>query len=300
MKSTNPFLLFFLAVLFLGLYSTPVFAQNDSVIVDTINSVPPETTITVEVRLRLSQQVSSFRIPLRFYNEENLEIQCDSIHWSDWFYANAPEDYSGKDPAPYFNNSGDSYLNLLPPKSLDVWAIWWFVEPMSIKDTTLFTIYFTTSTFWKVEKPVEIDTYTVMDGPTPKGWLEMLSYPGQAPLEVGFIPGLLRGPTWVREVDMEKAILPEEFSLGQNYPNPFNPTTHIRFALPEDSWVKVEVFNILGQKITNLVDEYLTAGYKETVWDGRDSKGMEVASGIYFYRIKAEKFTDIKKMVLLK
>jgi len=94
--------------------------------------------------------------------------------------------------------------------------------------------------------------------------------------------------------------LPKEFKLAQNYPNPFNPNTKISYALPKDCDVKLTIYNMLGQKIKVLVDEYQTAGYKHVHWDGKDDKGKEVASGIYFYRLDAGEFTESKKMLILK
>lgn len=108
------------------------------------------------------------------------------------------------------------------------------------------------------------------------------------------------GTSDVREVVSEKTVLPEAFSLDQNYPNPFNPNTMIRFSLPQDCWVKLEVYNLLGQKVKTLVDQMLLAGTKEVVWDGKNQAGALVSSGIYFYRIQTKDFTDIKKMVLVK
>jgi len=94
--------------------------------------------------------------------------------------------------------------------------------------------------------------------------------------------------------------LPKTFSLAQNYPNPFNPITEIKYALPKDCWVRLDIYNILGQKVTTLVDGAQKAGYKTANWDSRGVSGSEVSSGIYFYSIKADKFTATKKMVLLK
>lgn len=94
--------------------------------------------------------------------------------------------------------------------------------------------------------------------------------------------------------------LPTAYALSQNSPNPFNPTTTIGFAAPQAGHVKVSVFNILGQNIKDLVDGYMDAGYHEVVWDGKDRSGDAVASGIYFYKINANDFSDTKKMVLLK
>ncbi len=94
--------------------------------------------------------------------------------------------------------------------------------------------------------------------------------------------------------------LPQHFSLSQNYPNPFNPQTSIRYALPQDAQVKLVIYNVLGQKIKTLVDEFQSAGHKVVWWDGKDERGDQVASGVYFYRLKADEFSEAKKMLLVK
>ena len=94
--------------------------------------------------------------------------------------------------------------------------------------------------------------------------------------------------------------LPTEFALAQNYPNPFNPDTQIGFALPVDSDVELSVFNILGQKVTTLAFGKMPAGNHTVAWHGTDADGSQVASGIYFYRISAQNFSETKKMMLLK
>jgi hypothetical protein len=90
-------------------------------------------------------------------------------------------------------------------------------------------------------------------------------------------------------------IIPEEYVLLQNYPNPFNPVTHIRFGLPEAGEVKIELFDILGQRVALLVDERKPAGYHTIDFDSSN-----LASGIYLYRIQAGDYVDSKKMVLMK
>jgi len=95
--------------------------------------------------------------------------------------------------------------------------------------------------------------------------------------------------------------LPVDFSLDQNYPNPFNPTTTIRFALPTESNVRMEIYNMLGQRVTTLVDsEQMRAGIYEKVWDGRDASGMQVSSGTYIYRVVAGDHVETKRMILMK
>jgi hypothetical protein len=90
--------------------------------------------------------------------------------------------------------------------------------------------------------------------------------------------------------------IPDTYDLMQNYPNPFNPVTNIQFKLPENSFVTLKVYNILGQLVKVLINnERLDAGVHRTDFDGSN-----LASGIYFYAIQTEKFTQTKRMVLLK
>jgi 5'-nucleotidase/UDP-sugar diphosphatase len=94
--------------------------------------------------------------------------------------------------------------------------------------------------------------------------------------------------------------IPEDFQLFQNYPNPFNPQTEIAYYLPFDSHVKLTIYNIIGQKVKILVDEYQSAGTRSVIWDGCDQSGERVASGIYLYRLQAGEVIQTRKMSLLK
>ncbi len=100
--------------------------------------------------------------------------------------------------------------------------------------------------------------------------------------------------------DINPGIIPAKFELGQNYPNPFNPTTNIEFAVPLRSHVKLNVYNVMGQKVRTLVNEELDAGWKLITWDGKSDSGNEVGSGVYLYRVKAGDFIESKKMMLVK
>ena len=93
---------------------------------------------------------------------------------------------------------------------------------------------------------------------------------------------------------------PTHFELKGNYPNPFNPETVIKFTLPQDAPVSLKIYNILGQVVNTVVDEVLPAGNHAVVWDGKNEQGVDVASGVYFYRIKAGDFESIQKMTLLR
>jgi hypothetical protein len=94
--------------------------------------------------------------------------------------------------------------------------------------------------------------------------------------------------------------LPDGYALHQNYPNPFNPTTTISFSLPVATKARIEIYNILGKLVAVPFDGLAKAGTNEVVWDGRNSAGETVSSGIYFYRLTADNYTETKKMTLMK
>jgi len=94
--------------------------------------------------------------------------------------------------------------------------------------------------------------------------------------------------------------LPKQFKIAQNYPNPFNPSTIIKFGLPEQQRVRLVVYDFLGRAIRTLRDEEMPAGYHEVIWDGKDEHGLDVASGLYFYRLTAGAFMEARKMVLVR
>jgi len=90
-------------------------------------------------------------------------------------------------------------------------------------------------------------------------------------------------------------VLPSDFDLAQNYPNPFNPTTTIKYDLPADAYVTLKVFDILGREMMTLVDGDMVAGYHQVSLDRN-----ELPTGVYFYKINAGTFTDMKKLLLLR
>ena len=88
---------------------------------------------------------------------------------------------------------------------------------------------------------------------------------------------------------------PTKFELSQNYPNPFYPSTTIKFGLPSDAKVTLEVYNTIGQKVATLVKGQMSAGYHQVEFNGNN-----LASGIYFYRLQIGSLTKTKKLLLLK
>ena len=113
---------------------------------------------------------------------------------------------------------------------------------------------------------------------------------------------LLIGRTdFVHEKLATSTNIPQNFELSQNYPNPFNPTTTIRYGLPKEEKVTLRIYNILGEEVVTLVNEELkAAGFHAAVWDGRNSSGQYVASGVFIYQLKAAGRILTSKMALVR
>jgi flagellar hook assembly protein FlgD len=100
--------------------------------------------------------------------------------------------------------------------------------------------------------------------------------------------------------DPNDPIVPGVFALKQNYPNPFNPTTTIEFSLEKAMHIELTVYNVIGQKVRTLANQYLSIGNHVLEWDGTDEEGRTVSSGIYFYRLTTDDYARTRKMVLTK
>jgi hypothetical protein len=90
------------------------------------------------------------------------------------------------------------------------------------------------------------------------------------------------------------------FRLLPNFPNPFNAETAIRYALPEETQVQLGIYNALGQKVLTLVDSRQLAGIQMLMWDGRDERGQELASGVYWYQVQAGQQVETRQLLLLR
>ena len=101
-------------------------------------------------------------------------------------------------------------------------------------------------------------------------------------------------------MNIDPDLIPEVFALHQNYPNPFNPITQIRYDLPEDSKVRIKIYDLMGRKIKSLVNKKETAGFRSITWDATTDHGEAVSAGMYIYVIEANGFRQTRKMILLK
>jgi len=280
MKRNSLTLIFFL-VLFCFMGFSFAYAQDpgvpDTCIIQRIEKVLPNTQVIVNVYVFNDEHLQAITIPLVYPDTNStLPVKCDSVSVVGTRSATAAM-------------TTDSFSIDNVKHRVAVYAIW-FAGDLAPGSGSVAKIYFSTGPTWDSTWSVAVDSTFFPP-------MSELSFdePGGTN---SFIPVFHPGALDVKDVNTPSK--PTVFTLAQNYPNPFNPKTMIRFALPKDSWVRLEVYNILGQKVKTLVDEKLAAGIKEVEWDGKDTKGLEVASGIYFYKIKADNFSDVKKMVMLK
>ncbi|MGE5795527.1 MAG: T9SS type A sorting domain-containing protein, partial [Ignavibacteria bacterium] len=107
-----------------------------------------------------------------------------------------------------------------------------------------------------------------------------------------FVVGYFTGLTDIGKYELG---IPSEFKLSQNYPNPFNPSTKIRYEIPMESKVLIKIYDVLGREVSTLINEFQKAGRYQVEWNAGN-----LASGVYFYSIKAGDFTAVKKLVLVK
>ncbi|MCK5330394.1 MAG: T9SS type A sorting domain-containing protein [Candidatus Marinimicrobia bacterium] len=98
----------------------------------------------------------------------------------------------------------------------------------------------------------------------------------------------------------DQSTLPEGYDLMQNYPNPFNPATSIQLSIPEQTHVRIVIYNLLGQQVVTLMNHVQPSGKHQIVWNATDYQGQPVSAGIYFYQVQAGDFVRTRKMVLLK
>ena len=101
-------------------------------------------------------------------------------------------------------------------------------------------------------------------------------------------------------VGLDNSSAPTKFELSQNFPNPFNPSTEINFSLEKNQPVTLRIYDVKGELVKTLVNNLMSSGSHQIIWDGTNDKGMRQASGVYFYRLQSEANFSVKKMLMLK
>lgn len=251
--------------------------MDDSVWIDNIDVVPGEK-FGLQVHAYNEFPCEDVRIPLE-YPSDNVIFDSMTIVGTRSAQAVLAETYTD-------NEARTVYLILGYDDA----------DPLLEGSGPVATLHFTCAS----EGTTSIVPVDTTDNTIGQYYFRLTSLFGNMKIYPDFIPGAI-------SIDLSTDVetdafdnLPKIYSLEQNYPNPFNPTTSIRFALPERSHVTLEVYNILGEKVRQLADETLPAGYHDLVFDGRDNDGHELASGIYLYRLKTDRFTRSRKMMLMK
>ncbi|MCI0690912.1 T9SS type A sorting domain-containing protein [candidate division KSB1 bacterium] len=230
---------------------------------------------------------------------------ADGIRWSFFFvaahagsqiYESAPDSgYSVDNLAPFAPSN--VVASLLPNKTVSLgWA-----DPVD-EDFQYFAIYRSTTAGFDPKGTTPLATLTDVNyndtevTPGSQYYYRISAY-DFAGNESKYSPEL---NVLVTSVAERGGGTPTEYALAQNYPNPFNPETTIKYQLPGASHVRLSIYTALGQEVRRLVDYSQPAAYHQVVWDGRDNAGNPLPSGVYFYRLETEKFTAIKKMVMMK
>ena len=257
---------------------TLVFA--DSVIVECLEHVDAQTTVTVDIRLWNDETICGWAIPLTFYNPLNTDVICDSVQWSSTYWSNKPN-----------ISSADIYNE---DKVIVLYSAY-FAGDWPTGDNLLATLHFTTGADWDTSMGVKIDSAFY----PPTNFLELVNCGTGIGTPMGFLAGGLG--TWTTtDVPEIPSTGITGFVLAQNYPNPFNLKTSMSFEIPYECRVSLKIYNLLGRRVNTLVDGIMEKGQHTIFWDGTSSSGDPVASGIYFYKLTASDFVSMKKMVLLK
>ena len=203
------------------------------------------------------------------------------------------------------------------------WDWWWAIDNFCIYGSYIVPVELTSFTAASNGVDVEISWTTATEINNQGFDIQRMSE-GSSFEKVGYVPGFgttteLKSYSFVdtklgsgkysyrlKQIDFDgsfsysqaievEIVAPSSFGLEQNYPNPFNPTTTIRFSIPVETEVRLNVYNALGQEVAEIINSRLKEGYHDVDFDAGS-----LTSGIYFYRLEADKFVDVKKMIILK
>ena len=124
---------------------------------------------------------------------------------------------------------------------------------------------------------------------------------GRNHLLTGDIPSWSNNEIYNISLELDSdSLFPSEYNLIQNYPNPFNPNTVISFSIPVENHIMISVYDISGKLVNTLIDYNMGPGYHSVSWDGKDSNGLSVSSGLYVYTLSTKNISLSGKMMLMK
>ena len=288
-------ILFLAAAAFL-LLSISAFAQGDpdlgvpdSLIVDSV-SVPSGTTnIIVRCYITCDDSIGSYNVPISWFpRESNVYPRTHSQYyyplydtWQFFFDTTLVTDGLLRQIGIYdigFDTTGSP-----PPVP---------VVPSNNQRVHVWTMHFVNLN-GAYDGIVTIDTvHDTRNGSLWFGDVEGLH---------GWAPKFKKGKIMIGYVVSADDIThPIEYALNQNYPNPFNPSTQIEFAIAKSGFVTLEIYDILGRDIKELLNSNLDVGQYSIIWDGTNNASQDVPSGAYFYKLIANDFVQTKKMLLVK
>ncbi|MBN2410503.1 S8 family serine peptidase [candidate division KSB1 bacterium] len=269
------------------------------------------------VRLSAMYQFSIVRVLLVDDFEGTINKWDMGSGWGPNFYAHSGGNAMTDSPAGYYEPNADNRLTLLETYNISgkssAYVSYYYLHFFGLGDSVYFEVSGDGSTWEKcrayggnqfeyLKDVVSLEQFTGDKGKSVRFRFRLVSNDDLDISDGFYVDDIyIYADTVVTAIDKgDKNTLPRKFALLQNYPNPFNPQTTISYELPKDGRVTVDVFSILGEHITTLVDREHKAGRYSIIWNGLNSKGSQVSSGVYFYKINSGSFTDVKKMILLK
>ncbi len=272
----------FVTVLLLVAFAAPAFAQDPGV-PDTVRlasvGFDPSNQAIVPVTLVNDVPMSGIQIPLQFSNDL---LVLDSV-----VFGARTSGFTGADIVRFDQNLGGSnqtvMLAIVPLQT----------GTIAVGSDAIATLYLSRNMISGADTAF-IGVTSLM----PAGGLLGGDTASQTN---GYVPVFQGSAVYVPTAIFDHGTqLPGNFELSHNFPNPFNPSTALSVALPEPRHVVLDIYNLLGQRVRRLYDGPAPAGYLDLMWDGRDGSGRKVGSGVYFYKVEAGDFRQVRKMVLLK
>jgi len=283
-------------------------AQTHSIKTFSINIIFKRLSERRKIMIKISFSITVVFITLlsanivhaQYYNDITVTNDIGvilSIDTTDWGYSGAGISYQIGDTIPNLSSG--------PPSMPTVFQIF---PPYPNPSTGLITFHYILPVLSHVSLTVHIspqDSIVLVDGMSHTGYYNVY-WDGPADIPNGLYSFTFRAGDYTCSGDFWRAkltaivenpikLIPEKWKLFQNYPNPFNPVTTISYQLQKPGLVSITVYNLMGQLVETLVNEYQTNGFHSVVWNAED-----LSSGIYFYKIQSGEFLDVNKCVILK